>query len=454
VRIAIVTWNNRKLGGTETYLGDVITQLHELGHELSLLHEVDVPATRDKIAVPPGALSWCVAELGADNALASLRSWRPDLIFSHGLHDPRFEKQVLKIAPAVLFAHDYYGTCISGEKINKYPVPQPCTRRFGAQCLLHYLPRGCGGFSPITMVRLYQKQKRRLANVNRYAAVVTHSSHMRDEYVRQGCDPRRIHNISYYSERANMAIRKALAQRVLDDVSRRNGLASCRLLFLGRMSFLKGGKTFMASLPRVHELLQRPVHVTFAGEGPERQKWEKEAARLTAQHDWLKIEFPGWLARPKLDSVFSETDLLVFPSLWPEPFGLIGLEAGHRSVPIAAFAVGGIPDWLFDGVNGHLAPGNPPTAKGLAEAIAKCLRTPGTHRKLKRGAFEVSKKFSVQNHLANLLGIFHQVVEEAHPKAFPNHISETTVRETSWPEPTAIGDLRCDEQQTIGRAVG
>ena len=67
-------------------------------------------------------------------------------------------------------------------------------------------------------------------------------------------------------------------------------------------------------------------------------------------------------------------DLLVVPSLWPEPFGLVGLEAARHRLPVAAFAVGGIPDWLRPGVNGYLAPGDPPTPGGLADAIIACLR--------------------------------------------------------------------------------
>ena len=48
------------------------------------------------------------------------------------------------------------------------------------------------------------------------------------------------------------------------------------------------------------------------------------------------------------------------PSIWPEPFGQVGPEAGLYGVPAAAFAVGGTPSWLTDGVNGRLAPGDPP----------------------------------------------------------------------------------------------
>jgi glycosyltransferase involved in cell wall biosynthesis len=81
----------------------------------------------------------------------------------------------------------------------------------------------------------------------------------------------------------------------------------------------------------------------------------------------------------------------VVPSVWPEPFGLVGPEAAAYGVPAAAYAVGGIPDWLQDGVNGHLAPGNPPMAAGLADAIVNCLGDPAHYEQLRRGALAAAQ---------------------------------------------------------------
>jgi glycosyltransferase involved in cell wall biosynthesis len=104
-------------------------------------------------------------------------------------------------------------------------------------------------------------------------------------------------------------------------------------------------------------------------------------------------------------ALLDEADLLVMPSLWPEPFGLSGPEAGLQGVPAAAFAVGGIPQWLEDGVNGHLAPGNPPSAPGLADAIVRCLADPFTHSRLRQGALESARRWSAERHVAELLPI-------------------------------------------------
>ena len=97
------------------------------------------------------------------------------------------------------------------------------------------------------------------------------------------------------------------------------------------------------------------------------------------------------------------------PSLWPEPFGLAGPEAGLHGVPAAAFATGGIPEWLNDGRNGYLAPANPPTAEGLAAAIIGCLRDPARHRRMRLAAIELAARFSVERHIGKLNEIFTEV---------------------------------------------
>ena len=134
--------------------------------------------------------------------------------------------------------------------------------------------------------------------------------------------------------------------------------------------------------------LKRPLKVTFVGDGPERARWEQKSRRIQSENTNLHMEFSGWLDFARVEQLMLDSDLLVVPSTWPEPFGLVGPEAGLHGLPAAAFASGGVPEWLSDGVNGHLAPGDPPSAAGLARAIVKCLREPAELARLSRGARE------------------------------------------------------------------
>jgi glycosyltransferase involved in cell wall biosynthesis len=420
VRIAIVNWSRRKVGGVETHLNSIIPEIGWLGHETAFLSEVDVPVTREQIALPQGTPAWCVAEIGEEQTLHELSDWRPDLIYVHKVSDPRFEESLLKVAPAVFFAHDYYGTCISGLKTFQRPKPMPCSRRFGWQCLLHYFPHQCGGRSPVTMLRLYRLQSKRLRLLHKYKAVLTHSEHLKVEYINHGLDPARVFNLSYYAHRARInsgASLSELSGAPGADISAPGPSAgdstrALRLLFLGRMDRLKGGGVFLDALPEALAFLGKPLHVVFAGDGPERSVWERQALAVQSQHENIKIEFSGWSQGSQLEALWSACDLLVVPSLWPEPFGLVGVEAGMHGVPAAAFAVGGIPTWLSDGVNGYLAPGNPPTSTGLAVAVVKCLKDPLVHARLRLGAEEKARHFNLESHLCALNEVFEHVMHE------------------------------------------
>ncbi|HEU0076546.1 MAG TPA: glycosyltransferase family 4 protein [Longimicrobiaceae bacterium] len=403
MRIAVANWSRRALGGAEEYLGMVIRELAWAGHEVALWSELDQPLDRERIALPEGTPEWCAAETGRERALDALRRWRPDVVYTHITTGPDTEAELLATAPAVLFAHAYHGTCVSGQKTHKSPTPTPCGRPLGPGCLAHYYPHRCGGLSPLTMLRDFRRNLRRRELLTAYRAVVTNSRHMRAEYVANGCDPARTH-VAPLPVAGPPAGRDAPAAG-----SSLSPDGPARLLFLGRMDLLKGGRTLVDALPAVHAGLGRPVHAVFAGDGPDRGEWERRAAEARSRCEGVSAGFVGWARGDALEALWADADLLVVPSLWPEPFGMVGPEGGLRGVPAAAFAVGGIPDWLEDGVNGCLAPADPPTAAGLADAVVRCLRDPAGHARLREGALRLARRFSREAHLAALL----PVLEEA-----------------------------------------
>ena len=407
MRIVVANWSARKVGGTESYLDEIVPQLQGNGHEVAFLSEFDVPANRQRIRLSKSGL-WCASRIGQVNALAAVRQWSPDLVYVHKMSDTALEEQLLDIAPAVLFVHDYNGLCISGLKAFKFPREAPCSRVFGWHCLYHYMPHRCGGRNPLTMWRLFRMQSRRLKLFRRYQAIVTHSEYMLSELLRHGIEPEKAHKSLYLVDKPSSHASQLLPQSPAELCHAVPTLhkPTARLIFSGRMDRLKGGAVLIDALPKVAASLERPVLLTFAGEGPARRSWQKQARAVEAHFPKIRIEFPGWLDDHSLPKLFSQSDLLVVPSLWPEPFGRVGPEAGSRSLPAAAFSVGGVSEWLLEGVNGFLAPANPPTASGLAEAIVKCLSDSKIHAQLRSGALQVAQRFSPINHMAQLIRLF------------------------------------------------
>lgn len=399
MRIAVVNWTDRHTGGAETYIGQVLAALDAAGHSLLLWHEHSSAQDRPPIPLPPGATAIDGAWQRGPDGVAQLRAWAPDVIFINGLVEPACEDALLQVAPAAFFAHNYYGTCMTGSKTHTVPNVVPCDRRFGRACLVAFYPRRCGGLSPVTMWTEYVRQSARHAHLSRYAAVLVFSEHMRREYRRHGVADSRLHLVPPIVETP-----------VNETTVEPRTAGTRRLVFAGRLDALKGCRTLIDALPATQSALRAPLELVIAGSGPDEHAC-REAAGRVARAD-LRVEMRGWLPKAQTGALLASADLVVMPSLWPEPLGLSGLEALARGIPVTAFAVGGIPEWLEDGITGTLAPGAPPTAAGLAAAMARALTTPAIAARTQAFARSVGGRWSAGSHVRALQAIFAAIVHQ------------------------------------------
>jgi glycosyltransferase involved in cell wall biosynthesis len=395
MRIIVTNRYREIVGGVESYLHTVVPGLAAAGHEIAFFSEHD--SSCRLISLPEDAPVWCG---GGAHALDAARAWRPDVIYAHGLDDVSLEAKLVDLAPVIFFAHDYYGACVSGSKTFSFPATQLCNRSFGSACLLRYYPRRCGGLNPLTMWRLYVRSSRRLDVLRHCKLILTASEHMRAEYVGLG-----------FRDEELATVRSPIVK--LADAASENArpfqeIASSPLviLFSGRMMPLKGGQMLLDALPLLTDMVKRDVRVILAGEGPARPAWERQASSVMRRDPKIKIEFPGWLTGRAYESIICQTHVVAIPSLWPEPFGRVGLEAGLYGVPTAAFGVGGVPEWLRDGFNGHLAPADPPTVYGLAAAIIRVISDRDHYRRLREGARVAALEYTLENHVSELDRIF------------------------------------------------
>jgi glycosyltransferase involved in cell wall biosynthesis len=270
------------------------------------------------------------------------------------------------------------------------PVPLPCDRVFGPGCLINYFPRRCGGLNPITMIQDYRKQSLRKRLFAGYRYILTNSEHMRRELTRNGAKEESVATLLMPIVDSEVGVRHR--PRVPDPAG------TVSLLFAGRMERLKGGDLAIAALPMIRRSLARPLRLIMIGDGPDRARWEA-LARSISKMDGVQIDFTGWLSRDDIEAYYAAADLLLVPSIWPEPFGLVGPEAGAHGLPAVAYAHGGIPDWLTEGVNGHFAPGKRPTARALAEATIKALADDSHHAALRYGAQLTAQRFRIETHV-------------------------------------------------------
>jgi glycosyltransferase involved in cell wall biosynthesis len=244
------------------------------------------------------------------------------------------------------------------------------------------------------MMHQYSLQRAKQNLLREYAAVLVASNHMAREYARQD-----------------------LAARIVslpsDEAGSPRGISlpsSGRLLFLGRFERSKGVQMALRSSAIAAAGLNRPIHVVMAGQGTLADRLKREAAKLTAADRRLTIEWPGWLTESERHAALAEADLLLMPSVWPEPFGLVGVEAASAGVPSIAFNVGGIADWLSDGVNGRLVSLTRDRVQAFADAIIETLRDPAALARMRHNAVATARRFTMTTHVERLESVFAEVI--------------------------------------------
>ena len=136
-----------------------------------------------------------------------------------------------------------------------------------------------------------------------------------------------------------------------------------RLLYVGRLDERKGVDTIVSALP----LLPPEATLRIVGSGDEAYR-----LRLLAQIGALglgeRIRLES-LERAQLPGAYAQADVVVFPSRWEEPWGLVGLEAMAVGAPLAATAGGGSAEYLRDGENCLTFPPDDPLA--LADRVRR-----------------------------------------------------------------------------------
>ena len=359
------------VGGMETYLRWLAPELRARGHQLVCVTRY--PQTGRETWVPAGATA-----VIADSSAALINAAQGcsvGLMSPLGLVD--LEEALARAIPSVLFAHTFYGTCVSGSKMHAFPTRRPCSRRMGLVCLCLYGPRRCGGANPLTALRLYARESARAALLPGFRRIVVASRYMAHEYERHGVGPDVVQVIPYPVQRpvAPPAVR-----------FRR------RVVFIGRMTSVKGVDLLIDAIGLLSRRSERP-ELHLAGDGPVRTQAEERARRAG-----IAATFHGWLEHERTTTLLREGGVLALPSTWPEPFGLVGLEATANGIPVVAFDLGGIQEWLVPGVNGEIAPAEPPTAEGLAAALERAL-DPARWSSLSTGAFGTAPRFAPAAHL-------------------------------------------------------
>jgi len=145
---------------------------------------------------------------------------------------------------------------------------------------------------------------------------------------------------------------------------------------MGRLASgrVKGFDLLLAAAALVRQQVPE-LHVVVVGDGPRRPFLEVKAQRLGLQE---RVHFVG--ATDDVRLPLAAMEVFVFPSRWPEGFGLALIEAMACGRPVVATNRGAVPDIVRHGQDGWLVPPEDPQA--LADGIVRLLRDPETARRM------------------------------------------------------------------------
>jgi glycosyltransferase involved in cell wall biosynthesis len=162
---------------------------------------------------------------------------------------------------------------------------------------------------------------------------------------------------------------------VADDVAARSAPRPAFLpdsdfvLFVGALGEHKG----VGLLSRAHQRMATPVPLVVIGA---RRADTPELTGTPAR----PVVVRGDLAHPQIMAAFAAASVVAVPSRWPEPHGLVAVEAMASGAAVVASRVGGLAEIVEHGVTGCLV--EPGDVEALSGALDNLLADPGLRRRM------------------------------------------------------------------------
>ena len=136
-----------------------------------------------------------------------------------------------------------------------------------------------------------------------------------------------------------------------------------RVLSVGIMQVHKGFQDLILAVKKL-AMDGWPLDVTIAGDGPYFSKLLNLAERLGLLD---RIKFAGRVGPQELMRLYDQSDVVVVPTITPEPFGRVAVEAMSRGRPVIGTATGGLAEIIDEGRTGYLV--RPSCPSEIAEKL-------------------------------------------------------------------------------------
>jgi glycosyltransferase involved in cell wall biosynthesis len=364
-------WN----GGVESYVLGLVARMRAEGQQVEILVETHDPSVDVNVTVAPEVFR------SRQGALATLQSVRPDIVHVHNLYDTNIVSAVQEKHCTVATCHGYQWIC-PAEDFYQHRGRNICDRTGGVGCIPITLTKRCLSLRPAAAFRQLRRVAWASRNLEKFSLLIAPSAYTLKRYLEAGVPASLGMLLPYFCPEPPQPVPRPVPEKAT-------------ITFLGRVRDYKGYDIFvevLANLPGVRGIM--------AGDFNDGSR--AHVHDLARQRGCLdRVDIRGWVGRDGLVQLMAETSVFVFPSIWPETMGIVGVEAMAHGVPVVAFRVGGVGEWLQDNVTGMAV--TPKDVPGMVTAIDKVLRSATLMRCMGEAALGlVASKFSYAAHVEQL----------------------------------------------------
>ncbi len=166
------------------------------------------------------------------------------------------------------------------------------------------------------------------------------------------------------------------------------------LAFVGRISPEKGADRAI----EIAERVGMPLKVAAKVDNADKEYFDREVKPLFKSSI---VEFIGEISDAEKDEFLGNAHALLFPIGWPEPFGLVMIEAMACGTPVIAFRQGSVDEVMEEGRSGFVV-------SGIDEAVDAVARAATLDRADCRAVFE--RRFTAERMATDYLQVYQDVI--------------------------------------------
>lgn len=315
----------------------------------------------------------------------------------HSVSDPQLIMECNKLLPVVRSMHEPRMICPGHTKYWRYSK-RICNQPFGYHCLYHTYTEGCSSRHPSWLLKSFNNTHFEInTGAQLYKKIIVMSEYMKSEALEVGIPENKIVVNQYFT-----------LPRMESNLYAAQISPNKRIVFMGRIIEHKGLHVLIKALLPIFSEFEDVV-LDILGDGKIYDLLQDQLKVSASMNLENRIIFHGWKERLEIENAIEKSYMVIVPSLYPEAFGIVGIEAMMHGKPVVGFDVGGIRDWLVNNETGFLVGAG--DIEGLRNSIKILLtNTPiWTHFALNAYRKAISA-FTPKVHIHRLKGMYEDIV--------------------------------------------